>query len=153
MKIKVRIEDELGKVYNQELPLNKTQKGYMLKIDNKVYFPKNISAVLRSGYDKELWLLVLEDQVSFGIGTLVCPDYFVKENEDGSISIEKEVPKNRLFKEDDIYEWDYPIIYTLSSPDDTDNFIDEMEIEGLDDKFIKNALDQFYELQKSKVTV
>lgn len=151
MKVNVRYQKELEEPVTTEVELHKNAKGYNIKIEGKYYFPSHDNPVVKnieSFEDKELWVVVKEDKYNYGNIAFAVPDYFIVPDFDKKeIRVEKEVPLNQIDNVDEPYKWDYLVIGKVSDPDQTDDFIDELEAKGCPELLIKEALNEFYALR------
>lgn len=149
MNLNVKYQDAMGEWVEQSLTLHKNNKGYHVKIEGKYYFPKADNLVLKKPEefkDKELWVLITYDNVSYGNISFAVPDFFVRDDEDSNkVYIEKEIPVNYLTREENIWEYGYKTIATLSSEEESDDFIDKLENAKVPESIIKEALSLFYD--------
>ena len=148
MELKSRYINSDNDKIDSDLILHKNQKGYHIKLDGKFYFPNRDNLVLKNldkFKDKELWVAIISDDISYGNFAFVVPDYFVRENYNNEVYIEKEIPLN-IIKEgsDNCFSWDYVNLGSIKSQEDSDRFIDDMESLKVPEKIIKEALNLFY---------
>lgn len=150
MELNIRyLDKDLNKI-DTSLILHKNQKGYHIKLNGKYYFPNKDNPVLKNLEDfknKELWVAIISDNISYGNFAFVVPDYFIREIENTSeVYIEKEIPLNIIETdlEQKMFSWDYIKLGNMKSIEDTDKFIDQMESLKVPEPLIKKALDLFY---------
>lgn len=151
MRLNIRYKKPLEEVHQGTIEMHKNAKGYNIQIDGKFYFPHRDNPVLEhleELKDKELWVAITKDEISYGTFTFAAPDFFVRINEEEkSVEIEKEIPLNQIDNPDDPFKWDYVVIAKCKTVDETDTFIDKLEDLKVPEKTIKNALDEFYAMQ------
>lgn len=149
MNLNIHYQKPYEQPYTTSCILHKNNKGFHINIEGKYYFPNPNNPVIQfpdKYEDKELWVVIIKDRVSYGNFAFAPPDYFVKEKEDSTeVSIEKEIPCNHLDREENIYEWVYPIVATIKHPDESEKFIDICEDKGVPDSVVKEALSLFYQ--------
>lgn len=151
MQLNIRYQKPLEEVHQGLIEMHKNVKGYNIQIDGKFYFPHRDNPVLQQLdklKDRELWVAIYKDDISYGTFTFAAPDYFVRiDEEKKAVYIEKEIPLNQIDNPDEPFKWDYINIAYCDSVDKTDLFIDTLEDLKVPEKIIKNALDEFYAMQ------
>ena len=152
MKLNIRYKKIMGDPFQGEVELKKNNKGYNIQIEGKYYFPKKDNPLLNNldkFKDKEVWVVVTRDEISYGNISFAAPDYFVRFDEDKKeVWVEKEIPLNQIDNPDETYIWDYVVMDRCSSVEQTDKFIDNLENMNCPEIIIKEAIKVFYTLQK-----
>lgn len=150
MKVKMRYQNTYEQPITAELELHKNQKGYNICLNGKYYFPKADNPVVQdiSKFEhRELWVVVTKDNFNYGNISFAAADYFViPEPDTKSVRVEKEIPCNKIDDPEDPYFWDYEVIGRCKTVEGTDAFIDSLESIGCPAVIIKQALNEFYNL-------